>query len=177
MDGGAPRLGENGPVNPSPTAETVDRVLLAVDLVPSGRVVSYSDVAELVGTSARRVGRIMAVAGHDVCWWRVVTVSGDLPIGLTARAVERWRQEGIPVKASGRGCRIAGCRADLVGWARAYLSALAAAGEPSRQDHPDQQPQDALRPGGQPPGRRSQCVDPSSSSLLGVSPTSDGDSG
>ena len=32
---------------------TIERVLCAVECVPAGRVVSYGDIAELVGTSAR----------------------------------------------------------------------------------------------------------------------------
>ena len=42
---------------------TIERVLCAVECVPAGRVVSYGDIAELVGTSARRVGAVMASAG------------------------------------------------------------------------------------------------------------------
>ena len=41
---------------------TVDDVLAAVEALPAGAVVSYSDVAELVGTSPRRVGTIMALS-------------------------------------------------------------------------------------------------------------------
>lgn len=119
------RRGQNGGMEPDRVAEavvaqTVDRVLLAADLVPAGRVVSYGDIAELVGTSARRVGRIMAEHGHDVCWWRVVNASGDLPAGLRASARRQWEAEGTPVKASGAGCRIGACRADPMAWAAAY---------------------------------------------------------
>ena len=45
---------------------TVDDVLAAVEALPAGAVVSYSDVAELVGTSPRRVGTIMAREGQEV---------------------------------------------------------------------------------------------------------------
>ena len=54
---------------------TVEQVLHAVECIPAGRVVSYGDVAELVGTSARRVGAIMASAGSGVPWWRVVSAA------------------------------------------------------------------------------------------------------
>lgn len=117
--------GQNGGMSPDRVAETVatetvDRVLLAADLVPPGKVVSYGDIAELVGTSARRVGRIMAEHGHDVCWWRVVNASGDLPAGLRGSARRQWEAEGTPVKGSGAGCRIGACRADPTAWAAAY---------------------------------------------------------
>ncbi len=104
--------------------ELVDRVLLAADLVPAGRVVSYGDIAELVGTSPRQVGRVMATAGHEVCWWRVVNSSGDLPVSLMAAARRHWQAEGITVNDSGRGCRIRSCRADLVSWATGYQQEL-----------------------------------------------------
>ena len=55
---------------------TVDDVLAAVEALPAGTVVSYSDVAQLVGTSPRRVGTIIACEGQEVDWWRVTTVRG-----------------------------------------------------------------------------------------------------
>ena len=94
-------------------ARVSGRVLLAADLVPAGRVVSYGDLAELVGTSARRVGRVMALHGHETHWWRVVNHSGDLPGHLLAEAGDHWRAEGITEKSNGRGCRIRDHRADL----------------------------------------------------------------
>lgn len=95
----------------------VDAVLLAADLVPPGRVVSYGDVAALVGTSARRVGRIMATQGHRASWWRVVNASGDLVVLEQAR--DHWAAEGIQVRPDGRGCRITDYRAELGEWADA----------------------------------------------------------
>lgn len=106
-------------------AETVDRVLLAAELVPAGRVVSYGDLADLVGTSARRVGRVMATHGQETCWWRVTSHTGDLPVGLLARAREHWQAEGIEMKPNGLGCRIRRHRADLAELADAYEEALA----------------------------------------------------
>ncbi|MSS45876.1 MGMT family protein [Cutibacterium sp. WCA-380-WT-3A] len=73
----------------------VDDVLAAVEALPAGTVVSYSDVAELVGTSPRRVGTIMARAGQEVDWWRVTSVRGTLPAALMARARQHWDEEGL----------------------------------------------------------------------------------
>lgn len=97
---------------------TVERVLRAVECIPAGRVVSYGDVAELVGTSARRVGAIMASAGSGVPWWRVVNAAGRLPGHLVAEASRRWAEEGTPV-VDGR-CVMPFARTDLMRWSVEY---------------------------------------------------------
>ena len=74
---------------------TVDDVLAAVEALPAGTVVSYSDVAQLVGTSPRRVGTIIACEGQEVDWWRVTTVRGALPEHLMAHARQHWDEEGL----------------------------------------------------------------------------------
>lgn len=74
---------------------TVDDVLAAVEALPAGTVVSYSDVAQLVGTSPRRVGTIIACEGQEVDWWRVTTVRETLPEHLMAHARQHWDEEGL----------------------------------------------------------------------------------
>ncbi|WP_022910445.1 MGMT family protein [Aestuariimicrobium kwangyangense] len=106
--------------------DLVERVLRAVDLVPAGRVVSYGDIAALVGTGPRRVGAVMSAWGSSVTWWRVTSASGDLPPDLAVEASAHWRDEGITIKPSGRGCRIGAHRADLARWADAYDASLGA---------------------------------------------------
>ena len=64
----------------------VERVLVAVEQVPRGRVVSYGDLAELVGIGPRLVGRVMSLYGGNVTWWRVTNASGDLPAHLADEA-------------------------------------------------------------------------------------------
>ena len=91
----------------------MEQVLRAVEQVPRGRVVSYGDLAALVGVGPRLVGRIMGTYGSNVTWWRVTNASGDLPVQLMDEVRERWAAEGILLKPSGRGCRIAEYRADL----------------------------------------------------------------
>jgi len=91
----------------------VERVLRAVELVPPGQVVSYGDIAALVGTGPRQVGSIMRLYGSNVTWWRVTNASGDFPAALRQRAFAHWAEEGIPVRADGRGCRIRDHRVDL----------------------------------------------------------------
>lgn len=103
----------------------VERVLRAVELVPSGRVVSYGDVAALVGIGPRQVGWVMRHYGGNVAWWRVVNASGDHAPGQRRRAFEAWAEEGVAVKPNGLGCRIADYRADLEALAEAWRVAVA----------------------------------------------------
>lgn len=103
----------------------MERVLRAVEQVPRGRVVSYGDVAALVGIGPRQVGSIMKAYGSNVTWWRVTNSYGDLPAGLLDEARERWAAEGILLKPNGRGCPIREHRADLAALASAYERAAA----------------------------------------------------
>lgn len=103
----------------------VEKVLRAVELVPAGRVVSYGDLAALAGTGPRHVGAILREYGGSVAWWRVVNASGDAPQHKRAAVFERWREEGIPVKPNGLGCRIADHRVDLEELGRAHAAAIA----------------------------------------------------
>lgn len=98
----------------------VERVLRAVEQVPAGRVVSYGDLAELVGTSPRHVGAVMRHYGSAVTWWRVVNHAGDFPGELLRRARPHWDDEGIAVKPNGLGCRIVDYRVDLGELAERY---------------------------------------------------------
>jgi methylated-DNA-protein-cysteine methyltransferase related protein len=101
----------------------VERVLRAVELVPRGRVISYGDIAALVGTGPRQVGWVLREYGSGVAWWRVVNASGDAPRHKRSAVFEHWRQEGIAVKPNGLGCRIAEYRVDLEELGRAHAAA------------------------------------------------------
>lgn len=90
----------------------LDDVLRAVECVPRGRMVSYGDIAALVGTGPRQVGRVMSRAGGEVAWWRVTNARGELPAHLREEATRRWREEGIGVRPGGS-ARIDAYRADL----------------------------------------------------------------
>ncbi len=103
-------------------ALTKELVLRAVEQVPPGSVVSYGDIAELVGTSARRVGSIMASHGGEVSWWRVTNRNGELPARLLPLARKQWDREGIGHDE--RRCSIATHRADLVQVSGDYEAAV-----------------------------------------------------
>lgn len=77
-----------------------EAVLAAVRLIPTGRVLTYGDVAEYVGTrAARNVGRILAGSGEhdeDLPWHRVVRADGSLAEHIRAEQMQRLRGEGVP---------------------------------------------------------------------------------
>lgn len=77
------------------------RVLDVVAAIPAGRAMTYGDVAAAIGSRAPRgVGQVMAYAGGEVPWWRVVRASGQPAVGHEARALEHYRAEGMPLRWS-----------------------------------------------------------------------------
>lgn len=78
--------------------EKVEDILDVVDRIPEGKVATYGDVAELVGSrGARFVGNVMSRYGSDVPWWRVVRAGGWPPRGLEDRALQHYRTESTPM--------------------------------------------------------------------------------
>jgi alkylated DNA nucleotide flippase Atl1 len=77
-----------------------ERVLHIAELIPRGRVMSYGDVAEwLEEGGPRQVGRVMALYGGAVPWWRVVRADGVLLPGHEQRALAHYREEGTPLRS------------------------------------------------------------------------------
>ena len=75
-----------------------EAVLEVVDAIPEGCVMTYGDVAEMVGAKGpRRVGRVMSEYGAATAWWRVVRAGGHPPAGLEDEALAHWRAEGTPL--------------------------------------------------------------------------------
>lgn len=72
--------------------ELSSRVLDLVDRIPPGRVATYGDIAGVLGTGPRQIGRVMATHGHLSCWWRVVRADGGSQVALRARS--HWEAEG-----------------------------------------------------------------------------------
>ena len=80
------------------------RVLDVVDTIPAGCVMSYGDVAELLGEGGpRQVGRVMALWGGGVAWWRVVHADGSLLAGHERTALARYAAENTPLRQSAAG--------------------------------------------------------------------------
>ncbi|MCW2524679.1 MAG: Methylated-DNA-(protein)-cysteine S-methyltransferase binding protein, partial [Frankiales bacterium] len=87
------------PAQPADQLPLAERVLACVDLIPRGKVLSYGDVAEFVGSrAARNVGRIMATEGGAVNWHRVLRSDGTSAPGVRAEQLRRLRAEGVPMR-------------------------------------------------------------------------------
>lgn len=85
--------------DPAPLPDFAGRVIDLVDTIPSRRVLSYGDVAELLEAGGpRQVGQVMSRYGSSTCWWRVVRADGGLPPGHEVRALERHRAEGTALR-------------------------------------------------------------------------------
>ncbi|WP_199245752.1 MGMT family protein [Leifsonia sp. AG29] len=86
----------------------VERVLDVVDSIPSGRVMTYGDVAAALGSrAARMVGQIMAYYGGDVPWWRVVRADGRPAQNHEHIALQHYRAEGTALRGGeGRPYRV-----------------------------------------------------------------------
>ena len=77
------------------------RVLDVVDAIPPGRVLTYGDVAELVGSgAARAVGAVLARYGSEVPWHRVVLATGEPAPGHQAAALALLAAEGAPLRGN-----------------------------------------------------------------------------
>lgn len=60
---------------------------------------TYGDVAAQLGSrGARAVGRVMALEGGSVPWWRVVRADGRPPTGHEDAALEHYRAERTPLR-------------------------------------------------------------------------------
>jgi alkylated DNA nucleotide flippase Atl1 len=80
------------------------RVLDVAESIPPGRVMSYGDIAEYVGAGGpRQVGRVMALWGGAVPWWRVVQADGSMLAGHEREALLHYRREGTPLRAGADG--------------------------------------------------------------------------
>jgi alkylated DNA nucleotide flippase Atl1 len=82
----------------------VGRVLDVAEAIPPGRVMSYGDIAEYLGEGGpRQVGRVMALWGGGVAWWRVIHADGSLLAGHERAALARYREEGTPMRRGADG--------------------------------------------------------------------------
>lgn len=82
----------------SPDSPFVASVLDIVDSIPAGRVMTYGDVAAVLGSrGARLVGQVMSHYGADVPWWRVIRAGGHPPVEHEQRALQHYRAEKTPL--------------------------------------------------------------------------------
>ena len=81
--------------------EYAERVLQVTERIPRGCVMSYGDIAEYLGEGGpRQVGRVMALWGGAVAWWRVIHADGSFLAGHEREAMTRYLAEGTPLRRS-----------------------------------------------------------------------------
>jgi alkylated DNA nucleotide flippase Atl1 len=106
-DGGKPGFPELKEASP----DFIEQTLAVVRTIPAGKVMTYGDVAaklsghpDLIDTTgsygARLVGQVMARAGADVAWWRVIRSTGQPPKFYEKRALPFYEKEGTPLTGS-----------------------------------------------------------------------------
>ena len=83
-----------------------ERVLEIVRAIPRGRVLTYGQVALLVGTprAARQVGRVLYYSGRQVPWQRVINRYGGLStykIGSGQEQRQLLEAEGVRFSTEG----------------------------------------------------------------------------
>ncbi len=91
--------GSTAPPEAPEIPEYAERVLDLTERIPPGCVMTYGDIAEFLEEGGpRQVGRVMALWGGAVPWWRVVRADGRLLPGGELRALEHYREEGTPLR-------------------------------------------------------------------------------
>jgi alkylated DNA nucleotide flippase Atl1 len=85
-----------------PVDDFASNVLDVVDSIPPGRVMSYGDIAEYLGSGQgpRQVGRVMASYGGAVAWWRVIHSDGTPAPGHDSVALRHYLAEGTPLRSA-----------------------------------------------------------------------------
>lgn len=74
--------------------EYAEAVFAVAALIPPGKVLSYGDIADLLGAGGpRQVGAAMGGSADNVCWWRVLRADGTLRADLHAMALPQWDTE------------------------------------------------------------------------------------
>jgi methylated-DNA-protein-cysteine methyltransferase-like protein len=93
---------------PSPYAA---QVLAIVSQIPRGKVLSYGDIAELIGSgSGRAVGAAMSRHGYEVAWHRVVLSSGYPNPAGPQEALRLLVADGTPLAVGGERVNLAAAR-------------------------------------------------------------------
>ena len=89
-------------MTPEPLDDFASHVLDVVDSIPPGRVMSYGDIAEYLaeGAGPRQVGRVMAIYGGAVAWWRVIHADGTPAPGHDSVALRHYLAEGTPLRSA-----------------------------------------------------------------------------
>ncbi|MFD3815785.1 MGMT family protein [Streptomyces rubiginosohelvolus] len=144
-----------GPPDHPELPEYAERVLDVAELIPPGRVMTYGDIAEWLGEGGpRQVGRVMALYGSAVPWWRVVRADGTLLPAHELRALDHYRAESTPLREASRQAEGHIPRIDMrrARWDGGTGGSGGAAGPSGSGDGPGGRAKDRGGPGGGGPG-------------------------
>ncbi|MDQ3405792.1 MAG: MGMT family protein [Actinomycetota bacterium] len=76
--------------------ELHERIRDTIRSIPSGKVATYGDIAEMTRSpSPRLIGRILSEDGHDLPWHRVLRANGTPAPHLAQEQLARLRTEGV----------------------------------------------------------------------------------
>ncbi len=82
-----------------PDDDLAARILACVESIPPGKVMTYGDVAEYVGSRApRAVGRVLAIDGGTVPWYRVLRANGTMAEHIADEQRQLLLAEGVRVE-------------------------------------------------------------------------------
>ena len=108
--GSEPDPREAGGTSAGEGLEYDEAVFAVVAMIPAGKVLSYGDIAELLGSGGpRQVGKVMGRGGSEVTWWRVIRSDGTLPAALQPVAAGHWAREATPCTEAGVRMKRARC--------------------------------------------------------------------
>jgi methylated-DNA-protein-cysteine methyltransferase-like protein len=109
-----------------------ERVFKIVRRIPAGRVMTYGQIAELLGEhyTARTVGFVMHGAGDNVPWHRVINARGSCSTGGLVLPPDKQQRmlEAEGVRFNERAC----CNLETYLWLPEFQSASQAAKEEKR---------------------------------------------
>lgn len=84
--------------DPAVAVSTLDRVRATVAAVPPGQVISYGEIAKVVGLGSRQAGRMVGRIAEEIPWWRVVYADGSPATCHGNTAPLRLAAEGTPFR-------------------------------------------------------------------------------
>lgn len=75
-----------------------DEIRAIVSAVPAGQVISYGEIAALVGIGPRQAGRLVSEVADEVPWWRVVYADGSPASCHKGQALLQLTAENTPLR-------------------------------------------------------------------------------
>lgn len=85
-------------------AEFIAAVLGVADLIPTGKVLAYGDIAVLLENGGpRQIGSVISHYGSAIPWWRIIRASGQPPQCHSGQALTKYLLEETPLRGQTTG--------------------------------------------------------------------------